>query len=601
MPRRCLMLVALSALLAVVASPMGAIGGPESVRRDGTATGAEPATNPTCYTVDAVLDPDARTITGVFEVGFSNHAHRPLEEVALVLYPNRFARAEPGINDLNRPFVYPREVLVPGGITVEDLETTPGTRAAVRSLDAFRRAGASRLESIDGWVDTLLRVPLPAALLPGESMRLRARFRTVLPERYGPFGVAEGRVTALAGWFPFLPALAVDGTWDATAAAPPTCVYGHLRAPTANTVMLGAGVCAEGHDGTCPVSVAPAPGPPGPALLASTDYRRTDREVGGNVITLLELPTRRAFRLPPRAPYAETILDAVERIVRERPAALPPLAQPLLVAQAPLRLELTAPGGPGVAIVSDRILRVHRLLREFHERELATAVYAAWLHPLVTARESPADAPWIVEGLAAELADRWLATVHPRHRTVYDWIGLFNVFAIVDRFESAPKIPFARAFFPEARHAEELRDGAASFARDRPPGRTIFTKLENAIGDATFETAVDGYLAGTASFRDALAAPASRAGQSVDRILADWTGPYPEPLDYALDPVRLNEKDPAPPRSESAATIDRRTRAAVPPHVDGRANFDPADQRDRRARAARPRRPALASHLAGGH
>ena len=56
-------------------------------------------------------------------------------------------------------------------------------------------------------------------------------------------------------------------------------------------------------------------------------------------------------------------------------------------------------------------------------------------------------------------------------------------------------MPFARAFFPEARHAEELRDGAASFARDRPPGRTIFTKLENAIGDATFETAVDRYLA----------------------------------------------------------------------------------------------------------
>ena len=32
------------------------------------------------------------------------------------------------------------------------------------------------------------------------------------------------------------------------------------------------------------------------------------------------------------------------------------------------------------------------------------------------------------------------------------------MFAIVDRFESAPKLPFGRAFFPEGRHASELRD-----------------------------------------------------------------------------------------------------------------------------------------------
>ena len=117
---------------------------------------------------------------------------------------------------------------------------------------------------------------------------------------------------------------------------------------------------------------------------------------------------------------------AVERILRERPAGVPLPRKAILIVEAPLRLELTAPGGPSLAVISDRTLRVHRLLREFHERELARAVYAAILWESIAARESAADAPWVVEGVSAALADRWLATAHPRHRTVYDWIGYLN-------------------------------------------------------------------------------------------------------------------------------------------------------------------------------
>lgn len=537
MPRQA----ALAALLAVIVTAAAA------EPAGGTASGGPPpATDPIHYTIEAVLDPDACTISGVVEIGLVNDAHAALEEVALVLYPNRFAHEDPGINDLNRPYVYPRETFVAGGITVEHIEVARAETGTDSRPFGPLPASALRTEPIDGWADTLLHARLPAPLAPGERARLRAAFRTVLPERYGPFGIAEDRVTALAGWFPFLPALAPDGAWNAALPGRLARVDGQLRAPSAYTVMVGADACPAGHDGTCPIDLAPAPGPPGPALLASTDYRSDHRNAGSDSIALLELPTRRAFALPPRPPHAQELLDALERIVREHPAGMPPLERALIVAEAPLRLELTAPGPPGVVIVSDRILRVHRLLREFHERELATAVYAAWLRGMVAAREHAADAPWVTEGIAAELADRWLAAAHPRHRTVYDWIGLFNVFAIVDRFESAPKIPFARAFFPETRHADDLGDGVQSFARDRPPGRTIFTKLRSALGPPNFAAAIDGYLAGTASFRDTLAASAARSGRPLDRLLADWTAPYPEPLDYALGPVELNREDAGP-------------------------------------------------------
>ncbi len=483
------------------------------------------------YTVDAALDPAARTIAGTVTATFTNTAEAPLGDVALVLYPNRFAAPDAAIDDLNRPFVYPREQFVAGGITVDRLEV----RASARD-GAWTPAGAAHLEAVGGFASTLLRARLPVPLAPGASTTIQARFTTTLPERYGVFGTADGRVTALDGWFPALPMLAADGRWDPTTPPPPAGVKGNLRAPRSYQVFVGETLGPEPPAERFEFDV-PAGSPP--TLFAAEDYVPHNRDVDHAIVAYAELPARRAFALWPREPRHERVLDAVERILRERPAGVPLPYKAIVVIDAPLRLELTAPGGPSLVVISDRMLRVHRLLRDFHERELAQAVYAAILWDAIAKRESAADAPWVIEGVSAALADRWLATAHPRHRTVYDWIGLFNVFAIVDRFESAPKLPFARAFFPEGRHASELRDDRESLGRDRPPGRTVFTKLRNDVGIPAFDRAIDAYLADAngGSFR---AAAAAAAGRSEDGLFADWTAPYPEPLDYALADVELN-------------------------------------------------------------
>jgi hypothetical protein len=534
---------------------------------------------PVRYAIDATLDPAARTIAGSVEIVFENTAAVPLDEVALVLYPNRFARPDPGVNDVNRAFVYPREEFVAGGMTVEGIAacaTWPTVEDQSQPVPLgkrwFRPLDGARSEAIGDWADTLLRARLPSALAPGESGVVRAVFRTVLPERYGPFGVSEGRVVALGGWFPQLAALGRYGAWQPATPPAPTEVSGKLRVPRSYAVVLGTEVHPVGHDETIAFTLrgptrqaagaaASYAGGAWPALLASPEYRSHQRDIDGVRVLLLELPSRRALVFPPRPPHAAQVLDALARIVQARPAGLPARpaglparAEPLVVVEAPLHLELTAPAGPGVAVVSDRILRVHALLRGFHERELAAAVYAALLRAAVAGRESAADAPWLTEGIAAALADRYLAAARPRHRTVYDWINLFNVFAIVDRFESAPKIPFGRAFFPEARHADELGDGVESFARDRPPGRTILTKLRNEIGGAAYGAAIDRYLAGGESFR---AAAAGAAGQRLDWLFDEWTAAYPSPLDYALLDADLNRSDVSerPPETSGSGSL----------------------------------------------
>ncbi len=490
-----------------------------------TADAASPS-----YTIAATLDPATKTIAGSVEARFTNTTSRPLSDVALVLYPNRFSTPDPHVDDVNRPFVYPREEFRAGGMTLEAVETW------VDGL-GWQPLAAPRMDAIDGFPATLARVALAAPLAPGATVTVRTRFRTVLPERYGPFGIADGRVTALDGWFPSLPLLAADGTWDTATPPRPPGVKGTLQAPPDYKVFVGETLGPEPPAERFDFDV-PAGSPP--TLFAAEDYAPHSRDVDHAIVAYAELPARNAFRILPTTPHHEQVLDAVERILRERPAGVPLPRKAIFIVEAPLRLELTAPGGPSLAVISDRTLRVHRLLREFHERELAQAVYAAILWDAIAQRESARDTPWVVEGVSAALADRWLAAAHPRHRTVYDWIGIFNIFAIVDRFESAPKLPFGRAFFPEGRHASELRHDRESLGRDRPPGRTIFTKLRNDIGTPAFDRALDAYLAGGdggVSFRSAAAAA---SGRSPDRLFADWAAPYPEPLDYALADVELN-------------------------------------------------------------
>lgn len=514
-------------LAAVVGLGLVAIAGTAAARPTATTTDDGSPT----YTVDAALDPAARTIAGTITIRVVNGNAAPLADVALVLYPNRFATPDPAIDDLTRPFVYPREAFVAGGITIDGLEVAAATGGGV-----WTPLGAPRLEAIGRHDATLARASLPAPLPRGAAAMVRMRFTTVLPERYGVFGVAEGRVTALDGWFPALPALAADGRWDPAIPTRPPGTRGRIRAPASYQVLIGETLGPEPPAESFAFDV-PVGAPP--TLFAAEDFAPHSRDVDHAIVGYLELPARRAFELWPGAPHHERVLDAVERILRERPAGVPLPHKALLLVEAPLRLELTAPGGPGLAVVSDRTLRVHRLLRDFHERELAQAIYAAILRDAIARRETPADAPWVVEGVSAALADRWLAAAHPAHRTVYDWIRLFNVFAIVDRFESAPKLPFAGTFFPEERHASVLRDDRESLGRDRPPGRTIFTKVRNEIGLPAFDRALDAYLADPdgGTFR---AAAAAAAGRAEDRVFADWVAPYPEPLDYALADVALN-------------------------------------------------------------
>jgi hypothetical protein len=258
---------------------------------------------------------------------------------------------------------------------------------------------------------------------------------------------------------------------------------------------------------------------------------------GGTRIRFLHGPHPRSSRISPETSPIETMRETLRRIVLEHPPGLPPAPEELTVVEAPLRLDLTTPA-EGAVVVSDRALRVHWLLRPFHELQLAQALYAEWLRPYLAAREPGGDYPWVSEGLARVFAARFVAQARPGTRSVQEWIELFNVFAIVDRFESAPKIPFVGSFFERTPAADPLHERITTFNNDRPPGHVIMSKLRQLLGDQTFAEVVDACTTGPEPFR-ACAARASR--QDLTWFFDQWLQPFPR-INYALGPTRLNER-----------------------------------------------------------
>jgi hypothetical protein len=457
-------------------------------------------------------------IDGVVHVRFENRSSRTLEEAIFVLFPQRFATPDPGVDDFNRRFIYPYLDFDPGWIEI--LDVRDDGRAAV--WEPIRRPPAP-----DG---TLLRARI-ARLPPGKVRTLTLRFRTTVPLRFGSFGHYGRQLTLAGGWYPFLVRLDADGTWRTDEPPPPADFDVHLRVPAGLEVVVNGRHFGRGH----PVISTSVSEAHHVSLIAAPEFIRDELEVDGTQLVLLRRPRRWTHRVSLEPPPDEILRATLRTTLEQRPAVLSESPQQLVVVEAPLRLNLTA-DGEGALIISDRMLRTHWLLRPFHELQLAQGVYAEMLRPRLIGREPNRDYVWVQEGLARELARRLIAQQYPQARTVYDWIELFNIFALVDRFESEPQVPFVSAFFERARVADPLRGEVMTANDERPPGRVILGKLRDLAGDAQADAVLDRCVEDPRPFRDCAAQVLER---DLDEFFTQWLQPFPQ-LNYSLEQVALN-------------------------------------------------------------
>ena len=486
------------------------------------------------YRLAAAINPDKPQVDGVLEVDFTNTTARTLHDAVFFLFPNRFSAVDHGLNDFYRQYLYPEKTFDPGGLQLLDVR------------DGESPTAAAPIAPPPLPPDTVVRVPI-ADLAPGATRRLTLRFRTDVPHRFGSFGEFEHQLTLIGGWYPYLAGLDANGQW-AIDAPPVLGDYDVTLSTTSRVEMI-----LNGHDR--PPQESPAhfvvPAVHYLSLIVAPQLLRAETSVGGTHIVLLRPPEHLSFRISPEPSPTDTLLAALRDVIAERPAAVPPPPPELVVVEAPLRLDLTAPG-EGDVVLSDRMLKLAAVLRPFHELQLAQAVYAELLRPVLAEREPAADYYWVSEGLSNALAERFMNHVTPVRRSVYDWIDLFNVFALVDRFESTPNIPFVGAFFPRAKEVDPLHAQVATFNQSRPPGHVVFSKLHDQLDGGAFEILVDQCLRTATPFRQCAIAQSGDAAVA-DR-LDEWTAPYPA-IDYRIEDVDFNT--PADGQFRSAVTVRR--------------------------------------------
>ncbi|MEX1364362.1 MAG: M1 family metallopeptidase [Nannocystaceae bacterium] len=165
------------------------------------------------YTMDVRWDPSTRRIEGEQVLRWTNITEHPTQQLRYHLYYNawrndrsswlrRAQEAGRGLGDVRADEwayvdVHELTLLDPAGGPTTDL-----------------RPGAKTIAPDDGNLDdrTVMQVPLPRAVGPGETIEVRLRFTSKVPRTFARTGV-RGDYLLAAQWFPKVGVLEPDGSW----------------------------------------------------------------------------------------------------------------------------------------------------------------------------------------------------------------------------------------------------------------------------------------------------------------------------------------------------------------------------------------------------
>lgn len=257
------------------------------------------------YTIQASVDPRTGQVTGQMSVQYTHRGAQPLTELVFRLLPNA------------------RAIYGGGSLTVENV-TQEGQ--ALQTSMALGHA--------------VLRVPLPQALQPGQTITLSLRFSAQVPassgQGYGIFSRSPESLS-LAGWYPVL-ALYRDG-WQ----TPPIPTVGdamwaemslydvRLIVPSGyEVVSTGSVVQRQDNAGQSTWHIVSGPAREF-AVAMSNRFEKRETQVDGVRLRLYTLPARAAATSPDEAlnmmagafrayvarfgPYPYTGFDLVEAAV----------------------------------------------------------------------------------------------------------------------------------------------------------------------------------------------------------------------------------------------------------------------------------------------
>ena len=157
------------------------------------------APNVASYQMNVRLDPAAKTVSGTERITYTNPSPDTLHEIWLRLYLRAF-------RDTNT--VWMREY-------GRWIDTLPPEYVGDIRLNSLTLVGGADLLASATLTDTLLRVPLPQPLLPGQSLELDVAWVSQLPRVFARTGYSgrDNTFFMVGQWYPKL-AVYDRGHWD---------------------------------------------------------------------------------------------------------------------------------------------------------------------------------------------------------------------------------------------------------------------------------------------------------------------------------------------------------------------------------------------------
>ena len=399
-------------------------------------------------TIDARLGFAAPEIEGNVAIRWQNPGPEPARSIELLLFANRF-RSIDGMDDLARHF------LVADG----------SYRAGGTELVAVEENGSAlawRYETVPAMPEaTIARIDLGRELRVGEEARVSVQFRTRLPNLLDTLGATGNLLIAAEGWYP----QPVQGGNHCPSRA---LAHARLTIPPGSQLLLD----GKRFDGGAPIEDTTE----GQVsfVLSGEPFVERSLRVGARAVRVYAAPSDEfAHRISRNEEALDALVGTLPAVLEKSKAS-----EELTIVRLPLHWYPSA-AVTGMVLVSDRLFEIFPVLRPLHQRELAYAIFLEEERGAAETREPGADADWVAEGLAWRRADELYRTQFRSGREVKDWIRLFNIFAIVDRFDTAPRIPLVRPFYPMTASEDPLRIRLAGLCDPRPPGRLLFGKLES--------------------------------------------------------------------------------------------------------------------------
>ncbi len=238
--------------------------------------------------MDVRLDPANKTVTGTERISYRNPSDNVLSELWLRLYlrafrsPDTLWMQESGGD--NRGFAADPAQL--GDITVTELSLADGSDLLASAV----------------LTDTLLRVPLPAPLGPGEIVELDAAWTSKLPRVFARtgYGGRDDTFFMVGQWYPKM-AVYDRGRWD-TEPWHANAEFFHdfgsydvsVTVPTAYVVAAAGVPAGETIDGESKTLRFTADNVTDFAFAASPDFRTRSGKAGATDVVLFYLPEHEA-------------------------------------------------------------------------------------------------------------------------------------------------------------------------------------------------------------------------------------------------------------------------------------------------------------------